>query len=98
MKRVSADAQTIATAQNFYKSQLDELMAVPLLTPDQQKYLVEVLRINLDFSGRDVFGLLELVLTKLRDYNDLASQFLKAFIKKVNKMEPEQLVNCCRLT
>jgi len=73
-------------------------MAVPFLTPDQQKYLVEVLRINLYFSGREVFGLLELVLTKLRDYNDLASQFLKAFTKKVNKLEPEQLVNCCRLT
>jgi uncharacterized protein HemX len=85
---VSADAHTISSAQNFYKSQLNELMAIPLLTPDQQKYLVEVLRINLDFRGRDVFGLLELVLTKLRDYNDLASEFLKAFIKKVNKMEP----------
>ncbi len=85
---MSADAHTISSAQNFYKSQLNELMAIPLLTPDQQKYLVEVLRINLDFSGRDVFGLLELVLTKLRDYNDLASEFLKAFIKKVNKMEP----------
>lgn len=85
---MSADAHTISSAQNFYKSQLNELMAIPLLTPDQQKYLVEVLRINLDFRGRDVFGLLELVLTKLRDYNDLASEFLKAFIKKVNKMEP----------